>query len=98
MALGPVLLAGVGVIGSVGANVLADVVTGVVDRLRGDGKEITQAPVEKALALKLEEALVGQRDSANRTDRERSETQRRRALAARAAVAAPQDGSAATYG
>jgi hypothetical protein len=63
--VGPVLLAGVGVVGAVGAGVLTDVVTGVVDRLRGDGKEISQASVEKELALKLEEALVGQRGSAS---------------------------------
>ena len=63
--VGPVLLAGVGVVGAVGAGVLTDVVTGVVDRLRGDGKEVSQASVEKELALKLEEALVGQRDSAS---------------------------------
>jgi WD40 repeat protein len=63
--VGPVLLAGVGVVGAVGAGVLTDVVTGVIDRLHGDGKEFSQASVEKELALELEEALVGQRGSAS---------------------------------
>jgi hypothetical protein len=54
---GPILLAGVGVVGAVGAGVLTDVVTGAVDRLRGDGKEVSQASLEGELALKLEEAL-----------------------------------------
>ena len=63
--VGPVVLAGVGVVGAVGAGVLTDVVTGVVDHLRGDGKELSQASVEKELALKLDEALVSQRDSAS---------------------------------
>ncbi|MEU5674604.1 hypothetical protein ABZ749_30605 [Micromonospora sp. NPDC047753] len=36
---GPVLMAGAGVLGSVGANVLTDVLAEVVARLRRDGKQ-----------------------------------------------------------
>jgi hypothetical protein len=63
--VGPVLLAGVGVVGAVGAGALTDVITGVVDRLRRDGKEVSQASVENELALELEEALASQGDSAS---------------------------------
>jgi Novel STAND NTPase 1 len=63
--VGPILLAGVGVVGAVGAGALTDVVMGVVDRLRGNGKEISQASVENELALRLEEALASQENSAS---------------------------------
>ena len=63
--VGPVLLAGVGVVGAVGAGVLTDVVTGAVDRLRSNGKEVSQASVEGELALRLEEALASQGNSAS---------------------------------
>ena len=63
--VGPILLAGVGVVGAVGAGALTDLVTGVVDRLRGNGKEISQASVESELALRLEEALASQGNSAS---------------------------------
>jgi hypothetical protein len=62
---GPVLLAGAGVVGALGAGALTDVVTGVIDRLRGTGKEISQASVESELALRLEEALASQGKSAS---------------------------------
>ena len=63
--VGPVLLAGLGVVGAVGAGALTDVITDVADRLRRDGKEVSQASVENDLALKLEEALASQGDSAS---------------------------------
>jgi hypothetical protein len=63
--VGPVLLAGVGVVGAVGAGVLTEVVTGAVDRLRRDGKEISQASVEDELARNLKEALESNADSAS---------------------------------
>src|SRR5215469_8691883 len=63
--VGPVLLAGVGVVGAVGAGALTEVVTGVVDRMRGNGEDISQASAEKELTLKLEEALVNNADSAS---------------------------------
>jgi hypothetical protein len=63
--VGPVVLAGLGVIGAVGAGVLTDVVQGAVDRLRRDGKLVSQASVEAELATRLEEALQGQGESAS---------------------------------
>ena len=57
MAAGPVVLAGVGVAGSVGANVLTDVVAGVVERLRRGGKPVAAAALKAALAESLSKAL-----------------------------------------
>ena len=62
--VGPVLLAGVGVVGAVGAGVLTEIVTDAIDRLRRDGTELTQASVEKELILKLEEELGARGNSA----------------------------------
>ena len=62
--VGPVVLAGMGVVGSVGANVLADMATGVVERLQGDGVEVSLSSVEAELAVRLEDALQGQDESA----------------------------------
>ena len=64
IAVGPVMLAGIGVVGAVGADVLTDVIKGVVDHLRRDGKEMSQASVESALAARLEELLGNQGESA----------------------------------
>ena len=57
-------MAGVGVAGSLGANLLADAVKEAVDRLRRDGKEVSQASVEAELAVELEKALEGEAESA----------------------------------
>jgi WD40 repeat protein len=56
---GPVLLAGMGVASSFGVNVLTDVITRVADRLRADGKKLSQASVEAGLAAGLAQALEG---------------------------------------
>jgi Novel STAND NTPase 1 len=57
MVVGPVVLAGMGVVGSVGANFLTDVIKGTLDKLRSEGKEVSQELVEAELTAKLEEAL-----------------------------------------
>ena len=59
-AVGPVLLAAVSMAGSVGANVLADVASDAVDRLRRAGKDVSRASVETELARALENALAGE--------------------------------------
>ncbi|SET80736.1 WD40 repeat domain-containing protein [Nonomuraea wenchangensis] len=55
-----VLVAGIGVVGSVGANVLSDLISAALaaarDRSRGDGAE-SSADMERELAARLEEAL-----------------------------------------
>ena len=58
MAAGPVLLASVGVAGSIGAGVLTDLITNVTDRLRREGKTDSPASFEAELALALEHALT----------------------------------------
>lgn len=63
MPVGPVLLAGVGVVGSVGANVLTDVVNTVIERLRADGQPVTVEVLEPVLAAELEAALTGSAES-----------------------------------
>ncbi|MGP4096823.1 nSTAND1 domain-containing NTPase [Nonomuraea sp. KM90] len=55
---GAVVLAGINVLGSVGANVLTEVVLKAIDRLRGGGHAPADV-VEKELAKRLEEALAG---------------------------------------
>ena len=55
--VGSVLVAGLGLAGSVGANVLTDLVTDVTERLRRDGEEITPESIETMLAACLEQAL-----------------------------------------
>jgi WD40 repeat protein len=57
-AAGPVLLASVGVAGSIGAGVLTDLITKVTDRLRREGKADSPAAVEAGLAAALEDALA----------------------------------------
>ena len=64
VAVGPVLLASMGVVGSVGAGVLTDVVQGAVDKLRSNGKEISKESVESELATRLEAALEREGDAA----------------------------------
>ncbi|MGH3910298.1 MAG: hypothetical protein ACRDRM_05660, partial [Pseudonocardiaceae bacterium] len=56
-AAGPVLVAGMGVLGSVGANVLTDVVMKVIDGLRTEGRQPAQDAVERALATRIEAAF-----------------------------------------
>jgi WD40 repeat protein len=54
---GAQIAASVGVLGSVGANVLTSLVEEVVDRLRADGRSPAQAEIEQALAQRIEEVL-----------------------------------------
>jgi WD40 repeat protein len=55
-----VLAAGVGVVGSVGANVLTDVIGGVIDRLRVEGPGADPAPelVREAVAKRIASAFA----------------------------------------
>jgi WD40 repeat protein len=55
---GAVVIAGVGVLGSVGANVLTDVVTKAIEGLRVGGRRTTHSEVEAAVAAAIERALV----------------------------------------
>ncbi len=61
--IAPVALAAVGVVGSVGGNVLTDVVGSAIARLRGNttrtGDPLDPAAVERALAAGIKEALAG---------------------------------------
>lgn len=59
-----VIMASVGLAGSVGANVLTDVVTKAVDRLRGDDKETSESSVEAELTAQLQQTLNGAGNSA----------------------------------
>ena len=63
--VGPILLAGVGVVGAVGAGALTNVVSDAVNRLRGDGKEVSQDSVENELTQRLEKELASEADSAS---------------------------------
>ncbi|WP_345364301.1 hypothetical protein [Actinoallomurus liliacearum] len=54
---GAQIAASVGVLGSVGANVLTNLIEEVVDRLRADGGSPAQAEIEKVLAQRIEEVL-----------------------------------------
>ena len=49
--------AGVGVLGSVGANVLTGVIAKAIDRIRGDGRPPSQREIESELAVQIEAAL-----------------------------------------
>jgi hypothetical protein len=55
---GAALVAGMGVLGSVGANVLTDVVTQAIDGLRERERAPTREEIETALAARLESALT----------------------------------------
>lgn len=57
-------MASVGLAGSVGANVLTEVVTKAVDRLRGDDKQTSESSVEAELTAQLHQALNGAGNSA----------------------------------
>ncbi|MFE0591666.1 hypothetical protein [Micromonospora echinospora] len=57
---GPVLLAGAGVLGSVGANVLTDVLTRLTERLRADGGQPDPVRLQRALAERIEAAFASQ--------------------------------------
>lgn len=54
---GAVVIAGVGVLGSVGANVLTDVVTKAIEGLRAGARRATHDEVEAAVAAAIERAL-----------------------------------------
>ena len=56
-AAGPVVVAGIGVVGSVGAGFLTDAVKAALDKLRRDGTEVSPESVEAELAARLKEAL-----------------------------------------
>jgi WD40 repeat protein len=62
----PLMVAGVGVAGSVGANMLTDVVKGAVDRLRDSGREPSQESVEAEVAVRLDKALMARDGSSLR--------------------------------
>jgi hypothetical protein len=63
VAAGPLLVAGAGVLGAVGANVLADVVQSAIRRIAGDDRGQPDAElVERAVAAEIE-AAFGRRDA-----------------------------------
>jgi WD40 repeat protein len=62
---GPVMLASMGVVGAVGADVLTDVINGALDRLRRNGGLISEESIEAELAARLEEALEAQGEAAS---------------------------------
>ncbi|MCO6010805.1 hypothetical protein NE236_38185 [Actinoallomurus purpureus] len=57
---GAQIAASVGVLGSVGANVLTNLIEEVVDRLRLDERSPTQDEIERELARRIEEVLVAE--------------------------------------
>jgi hypothetical protein len=63
-AIDPTFLAGVGVVGAVGAGVLTEVVNDVIDHLRESGEEVSENSIEERLSTRLEQVLENQDESA----------------------------------
>ncbi|SCG38369.1 WD40 repeat [Micromonospora coxensis] len=70
---GPVLLAGAGVLGSVGANVLTDVLTRLTERLRADGGQPDPVRLQRALAERIEAAFASQDEESRKLRTEAAE-------------------------
>ena len=63
-AIDPTFLAGVGVVGAVGAGILTEVVNDVIDHLRESGEEVSESSIEERLSTRLEQVLQNQDESA----------------------------------
>ncbi|MFG2064490.1 hypothetical protein ACGFIK_24075 [Micromonospora sp. NPDC048871] len=70
---GPMLLAGAGVLGSVGANVLTEVLTRLTDRLRPDGGPPDPVRLQQALAERIEAAFASQDEESRQLRTEAAE-------------------------